>query len=287
MKLNAKSLEVLIKRKLGSAEIAEEFGVPEEKLPDLIHQVINNVVAADSYIRKISKNDSRKKREKKGKDMGEETTIPVETEVTEEDNLDSEESEMMSEETYSLDELKELEQEQRYRTAGQEVRVKETIQEYRGILTAVTEKVKEVAELTKKINEAKGFVDKLETDAILILEKHDAELELLHQEQRKLKEIQDEIMKRTKVVLLVYEDGTIGVEGPFGEDELFINWKESMSEIMEEYDEVVENLTLKQIKQIAKLISVPYSADYTYEFSFDSEEMESIFKTLVELKDVA
>ncbi len=287
MKLNAKSLEVLIKRKLGSAEIAEEFGVPEEKLPDLIHQVINNVVAADSYIRKISKNDSRKKREKRGKDMGEETTVPVETEVTEVDNPDFEECEMASEETYSLDELKKLEQEQRYHTAEQEVRVKETIQEYRGILTAVTEKVKEVAELTKKINEAKGFVDKLETDAILILEKHDAELDLLHQEQSKLKEIQDEIMKRTKVVLLVYEDGTIGVEGPFGEDELFINWKESMSEIMEEYDEVVENLTLKQIKQIAKLISVPYSADYTYEFSFDSEEMESIFKTLVELKDVA
>ena len=276
-KINGKDMEVWLKRGMGTQEIANELGISDSELIELIEKSFTrNGVKA--FKRRLAKNDkmlSKKDNTTMENEQISETTIEVETqdETTETREL-------------SIPELRDEEENQQKKTVAQEIVVKETIQLYRKVLEEVTSKSKQVSNLIAQLTILRTEISQLEENAIIALENHDNELGKLHEEQEKLKKLREEIEKRSIVNVFIYANGNISLDSDGVSIETdFEGWKDKKELLEEEYEDIVSDLSLRYIKQLAKLMWLPPLSEGTrYVFSFELAEIEEVYHKLMHKK---
>ena len=86
--------------------------------------------------------------------------------------------------------------------------------------------------------------------------------------------IEKEIKELETVTILVLDNEEIEVEN-FGEIIIPETWKDIYRELLE--SDVVENLLLKQIKQLAKIIAFVKSEEKSFDVIFENEDMQTSF----------
>lgn len=95
--------------------------------------------------------------------------------------------------------------------------------------------------------------------------------------------IKKEIKELETVTILVLENEEIEVEN-FGDIIIPETWKDIYQELLE--SDVVENLLLKQIKQLAKIIAFVKREDKNFDVIFENEYMQTSFDKLQQVNEV-
>ena len=91
-----------------------------------------------------------------------------------------------------------------------------------------------------------------------------------------LDEVRARIAKLTAVSVFVYEDGNIEAE----DCKLnFDGWETRYSELLESDNEALENLRKKDIRALAKIMSLA-DEERTFEFIFDNPTLEEVYRTM-------
>ena len=272
--VTTRQLEIYLKRGFAAEELATKLGFDS---PGSLYQAMKRSFSNSTYGRlykRIQENTRKKEKQEKrrsGRKEPENGALPV-TQVTEEKVDDS---------RIPLAELLAQEKAQQIATADQEVVLKGVTQEYRELLGEVSITKTLILAMQQKIHEAIGKAADLESRAEGILSKHSDELKKLHEEQAKLEALRSEIRVRTIVSVFVYEE-TIEAEQDGNPFELkYGNWEKLYKDLIgKEIDELFDNLTFKQIRLLAKILSL--STDEVYEISFESEEVEKVYDSLRE-----
>lgn len=279
--ITSKDMNIYIKRGYGTVDISKKIGIVPEELEKLLDVAFNSATAK-GYKRRIHKNDNKKKVEKT---TVAETEVSLESTGKEVDSL-SEMVVVANDDTVAsvdtLDALKVAEREQQERTVQQEMRVNEQNRLFREKMKEVGEREQECILYQKKIDQIEEAIERLSSELEAIRVCHNEQLDLLHEEQAKLDKIRKEILEKSIVYVFVSgSDSTITAERGEKPFELQIgNWQEVRERLEQEFFELVADLSLKQIIQLAKILSL--SKEEEYDFTFDKEEVEIAYITVKE-----
>lgn len=131
-------------------------------------------------------------------------------------------------------------------------------------LVAMREEVTKIAsEVEEAVNTLSEISSLIENEKIKISDNRE-----------ELKKIREDIENLKKVIIFVYEDGNLEVDGP---KELIVpsNWVEIKAELEE--DELVDNFTVKQLKSLAKVLALVSNLD-NFEVTFEVEAVNEVFE---------
>lgn len=190
-----------------------------------------------------------------------ETTQPAEPEATQPTELEV----LMTKEKALSEEICKL-----------EVDHKEAWSEHRKVADSIRSIFKQVEELKAKL---KDCVDDYQ---VKLGEAHKYETEMTQKsadwraKRAELDEIRARIAKLTAVSVFVYEDGNIEAE----DCKLnFDGWETRYSELLESDNETLENLRKKDIRALAKIMSLT-DKERTFEFIFDNPTLEEVYRIM-------
>lgn len=271
--LTGKNVQLWIKKKYSLEEVAELIGETVEDTKQLIERKFSK--NAESFIRALQNNKRTRLKTKKVMQPPMENSLIEGNEVMEtvlsKDNINE----------TSLRELKDRVDEQQKTTIDKELVAKKLREQYRSNLDRVTLLYNSIEEMREKVSNMKAQIDECDSKAIQLAEMHEKAIEELHEEKRKLSKLRAEYEERSLVQILVYGDGSIiceqdGVSYPLN----FDGWEKYRERLMEpDCYETICNLKLKEISQLAKLLKVVAEIQIDYTVTFDSSEMEAVFKT--------
>lgn len=136
--------------------------------------------------------------------------------------------------------------------------------------------------LTKQLEESKNIVDNLCKDFVEINSKFDGVNAEISETKKLLENVRKEIQKQQKISLFIYDNGEIETDnkkvslliGSIEESQVFNTLVQN---------ELVESLTVKQIRQLAKviiLIKAIKTNGLKYEITFENASVEEVFGEL-------
>ena len=110
-------------------------------------------------------------------------------------------------------------------------------------------------------------------------ELHENVIQKLDEERRKLSELENELEERSLIQILVYSDGSFTGEQDGRNYTLSCEgWEKHLARLKEDKNyEMLCELRLKEISQLAKLLAIVNNIRDNYTVTFDSAEMERIF----------
>lgn len=134
-------------------------------------------------------------------------------------------------------------------------------------------------QLRKTIEQRKKEVEEISAELISLSDEIVSVNSFLSTERTDLLNIQNKIKELEKISVFIYENGEIDT------DNFLIDIPETWNDVFENIlrNEVVENLSIKQIKQIAKLIvltGILNANSLEYELTFESENSQKAFYEL-------
>ena len=134
-------------------------------------------------------------------------------------------------------------------------------------------------QLRKTIEQRKKEVEEISAELISLSDEIVSVNSFLSTRRTDLLNIQNQIKELEKISVFIYENGEIDT------DNFLIDIPETWNDVFENIlrNEVVENLSIKQIKQIAKLIvltSILHANSLEYELTFESEKSQKAFYEL-------
>ena len=264
-RVTAKKLEVYLKQPKTAKEIAQKLGFNSVKELDEAMKKTFPSQRYEYYRSRLAKKTSSKKSSKK---------------KTPEVVHESEFVEPKVEDTRpTLEELRQLEKVQQEVTIESEVAVKAIRQRARENLKSIQDLKTSVDEWLVLINKALSKIDTLEAQAIDILAEHEGALAELHEKQKTLKEIRDEIEERSVIFILV--DGKSGIDAEMDGKPYELNfgdWHTIYHKILSRDPEELGDLRVSDMIQIAKVLSLP--DDAVYDITFESDNMEELYKSM-------
>ena len=264
-RVTAKKLEVYLKQPKTAKEIAQKLGFNSVKELDEAMKKTFPSQRYEYYRSRLAKKTSSKKSSKK------KATVEVhEPEFIEPKDEDT---------RPTLEELRQLEEDQQAATIESEVAVKAIRQRAKENLKSIQALKDKVDGWLVLINEALAQIDTLEDQSIDILADHEEALADLHEKQKTLKEIRDEIEERSVIFILV--DGKAGIDAemdgkPF--ELSFGDWRSIYDDILSRDPEELGDLRVSDMIQVAKVLSLP--DDAVYDITFESEHMEELYKSM-------
>ena len=263
-RVTAKKLEVYLKQPKTAKEIAEKLGFKSVKELDEAMKKTFPSQRYEYYRSRLAKKTSGKRSSKK------QTAEPVpEPKFVEPQTEDT---------RPTLEELRHLEEAQQAVTIESEVAVKAIRQRARENLKSIQALKDKVDGWLVLINEAQAEIETLENESIDILADHEQALADLHEKQKTLKEIRDEIEERSVIFILV--DGKAGIDAemdgkPF--ELTFGDWHTIYHNILSRDPEELGNLRVSDMIQVARVLSLP---DAVYDITFESDDMEELYKSM-------
>lgn len=180
----------------------------------------------------------------------------------------------------SLEKLKDRENALVTEICKQEVAHKSTLSSKKKLFDQLKNEKEKILELKDIILKRQKAVDEIFTKIVEIDEKIITESEELSANKKILNEIREYIIVLEKVTIFVYENGEIKEEEAEVAEELL-----GLDEVFESliYNELVENLSVKQIRQLAKLMVLTEQMQkqgQNYDLVFESEIVQKIFEQL-------
>lgn len=273
--LNAKLMNQKLKKGWTASDFAEYLSTTEDAFLKAVTESFTKK-AADSMISTLRRNEKRRNQ----RQAHEKTSFAEPTSDADAISIESIEeestcfqSDIVAELTLKIEELsKELfEKETTHKTlVSDRKRLYDSLRKYKEKMADLKEKIElyqtEILEIADSISSMSDEMKKV-----------NSEIKVLRNE---ISEINLEIQKHSIFNIYVYENGDIDIEG-----EVNFEIPESWSFLFQELttDSELDCLTLKQIKQLAKLLVLKEALEAqekTFEFTFEAEVVQSYFEQL-------
>lgn len=223
--------------------------------------------------RRMSKNNcssNESEKEKiRGNDAGERQEI-ISTESTEQKEVIKELS--------LLEQLEHDEKELSAHCVGLESEHKELAQKRREALKALLEVRKVLVELQRllavNMEKVQRIMDEYNESAVRMTQIS----EEIAVYKELLEEIREQIQETKKVIILVYSEGIIESEAqlPYPSEEEVATLVHSLIQMPE-----AEDLTIKELKTVAKLLLIVKKMEVKFELEFDSDRVQQFYETVV------
>lgn len=283
-RLRGKQLWLYIKQGFTIEDLLEKYQCTKEELEKYMEKNFEKK-ARDSVRRELEKNVKKsgnntavivtqeeiskstlKEIQKKARQMQEKNIMVMEN------KKDSDEM--------SLEKLKDRENALVTEICKQEGEHKRTLATRRTLLEKLVTEKEKILEQKKIILQRQKEVDEIFTKMVEIDEKITAESEELSANKKILSEVREYIKVLEKVTIFVYENGEIKEEEEAVEEE-----PPETEEVFDclIHNELVENLSVKQIRQLAKLLVLTEQMQkqgQNYDLVFESEIVQKIFEQL-------
>ncbi len=266
-RLTAKKLELLLKRNLTGEEIAAKLGFESFDEMDKAMESKFNSHTYEKYHTRLTKKPTRKQKAARKEAVSAETEEIESTEKPDEETL-----------KLTLAELRHLESIHQQAVIESENILKTIRQEARENLVAINDLKKQIDAWKTQIRGALAEINTLEDCAFDILDRHDESLKTLHERQKELEAIRQQIEERSVIFILV--DSKSGIEAEMDDEpyELeFGDWQPIFNELIGLAIEVLGEFSFNQMVQVAKILSLP--SDKEYDITFESEELEEFYKS--------
>lgn len=284
-RLRGKQIWVYIKQGMTIEELIEKYKCSQEDLEKYM----------EKNFEKKARESIRRELEKNGKKRGNNTaTIVAQEEISKTtlNELHKKERQMQEKNVMvmkenkkepderSLEKLKDRENALVTEICKQEVAHKSTLSSKKKLFDELKNEKEKILELKDIILKRQKAVDEIFTKIVEIDEKIITESEELSANKKILNEIREYIKVLEKVTIFVYENGEIKEEEAEVAEELL-----GLDEVFESliYNELVENLSVKQIRQLAKLMVLTEQMQkqgQNYDLVFESEIVQKIFEQL-------
>ena len=282
-KLRGKQIWVYIKQGFTIEDLLEKYKCSQEELEKYMEKNFEKK-SLDSVRRSLEKNSKKrgnnnttvivtqeelKEIQKKARQMQEKNIMVMKEK---ENKKDSDEM--------SLENLKAREKTLATEICNQEAEHKRTLSIKRTLLEKLVTEKEKILELKKIILQRQKEVDEIFTQIVETEKKIGAESEELSSNKKILDEVREYIKVLEKVSIFVYENGEIKEEEAEIEEELS-GTEEVFDSLI--HNKLVENLSVKQIRQLAKLLVLTeqmQNQGKDFELVFESETVQTIFEQL-------
>ena len=278
--LNAKLMNEKLKRGWTPDDFARHLDMSENEFLDSLQKLFGPKTY-NGWLSELRTNQKRKEKLEKIKTKKvEKKAAPLTDPETELETEAKPETEL---ETKLLEELKSTEENIRKAICEKELAHIE-LKAKRNELNASLQKQKEALlllkdEIQKRQEEVNKIFNKLQETASEMSKKSTE----ISNSQQQLEKIQEKIRSLQKVEIFVYMNGEIEVDN-YDMEILDSSWNDLFKDLAT--NDLLENLTIKQIKQISKLIVLTKSLqrqNLKFEISFELEEVKSIFEQVKQL----
>lgn len=280
-KITAKIMEEGLKKNWTTVEFCEALSISEEELFEIINKSFSSR-AAQAYIRKLKKNVKKPVPKKNGKttffinssDL--KADVPVSTSSHEVSKVSQKDCAV---EDLTADDIQADIESLNGILIKLESEKKDVIAENNSLKEQLQKNISEFTELRSKmqslIDVSNNIQDKISSNLQRIEKfKEDIASAIVGREnlERHLKELQ-------RITLLLNDDGAIEpeIEVPY-------TWEGIYQQLFDGslgYNEVIDQLTRAQIKQIAKVMAYVSTLDVPYEYVADNAEVEHLLDSLL------
>lgn len=268
--LSGKSLEVELKRGLTIEDFARKYECTQE---DFLNHLEKNFCekARKSITRSMTKNAKKRK-----------PTRTTKTKIHEGSKTILQEDKKVNDSTTENSDLQNLKE--RERLLISEISKKEkiherSISERMKLFDELRQKKEKMLELKEIIEQNYKEVEKISTQIVKITERIAAENKKMSTNKQKLEEVESCIRKLEKIPVFVYKNGEIEIEN--ADIPETSGWESLFDSLI--HNKIVENLSLKQVRQLAKLLVIVecfQAQEQNYELTFESETEQRIFEKL-------
>jgi len=263
IRLTGKIMEEKLKIGWTEEDFANHFQILPENFADLVRRTFSQKASKEIFNR-LYKN--QKNKEKYIKNAKKRKKIPS--------------TQKRKENVVSLDFLKKEEERQQQYLCQLEGEHQEYVTKRKNAILKLQSKKDDLLELKKMVEKHQKEIEQVIQEVNNISKEMNNKLEEIHNSEERLANIQESIKKQQVIEIFAYEDGSIETEGAIIE-ETFENWKADFNEMIS--DEKIGNLTLNQIKQLAKLKKYTKTLEEEerkYSIIFESEESEKVFQEI-------
>ncbi len=284
-RLRGKQMWVYIKQGLTIEELLEKYKCSQEEFTKFLEKNFENK-SLDSIKRSFERNSKKSRNNAVAAVAQEENTKSTLNELRkkgrqmQEKNIIKENKKEASDEM-SLENLKASGKNISDRNMqSRKAEHKRTLSIRRTLLEKLVTEKEKILELKKIILQRQKEVDEIFTQIVETEKKIGAKSEELSSNKKILDEVREYIKVLEKVTIFVYENGEIKEEEAEVEEELL-----GLDEVFDSliYNELVENLSVKQIRQLAKLLVLTeqmQNQGKDFELVFESETVQTIFEQL-------
>ena len=279
-KLNAKFMEEGLKKNWTTVEFCESLNMTEEELISNINKAFTSR-AATNYLRKLKKNVKKPLTKKSSK-----TTFVLEptdlketisTATDSQDNLKV--TPKISTEELTAEEIQADIQSLNQMIISFESTKKDILSENSVLKEQLQEKITEFAELRSKMQSLIDVSNNIKDQISSNLKKVDKIKEDISSLLEGRKNLEIALKELQKVTLLLNDDGSIepDIEIPDSWENVYQHlFKGTMG-----YNDLIDQLTRAQIKQIAKVISYSANTDMPYEYITDNAVVEQLLNIFI------
>lgn len=277
--LSGKSLEVELKRGLTLEDFARKYECTQE---DFLNYLEKNFCekARKSITRKMTKN-AKKRKPTKTTNTKKETKLTL-SKIHEGSKSISQEDKKVNNPTTENSNLQNLKERERLLISeiSNKERIHErSISERMKLFDELRQKKEKMLELKEIIEQNQKEVEKISTQIAKITKRVTAENETISANKQTLEEVKSCIMKLEKISVFVYKNGGIEIENANIPETS--GWEDLFDSLI--HNKIVENLSLKQVRQLAKLLVIVerfQAQKQNYELTFESETEQRVFEKL-------
>lgn len=268
--INAKFMEEKLKRGWQLEDFARQFEITPDDFLELLKKTFSSKAYKNMKLR-LDKNDKISQKRLRAKD--EEQILEEEKQPIKEYFVEELSSEDIIKELYNEKErlVKEINEKEilhlnlinRRRRIREILKIKQ--EELQKLQKEIAKHQQETFELAAEYQESSKVMKSLSVS--------------IYQKKERLEEIEKEEKSLKKILVYVYEDGEIESENY--ETVISESWNEIFTGLMEE--SVVEMLTIKETKQLAKVITFTNylkEQNLEYEITFDSNSVQVAYESL-------
>lgn len=277
--LSGKSLEVELKRGLTIEDFARKYECTQE---DFLNHLEKNFCekARKSITRSMTKNAKKRKPTRTTKTK-KEAKLTL-SQIHEGSKPILQEDKKVNDSTTENSDLQNLKE--RERLLISEISKKEkiherSISERMKLFDELRQKKEKMLELKEIIEQNYKEVEKISTQIVKITERIAAENKTMSTNKQTLEEVESCIRKLEKIPVFVYKNGEIEIEN--ADIPETSGWESLFDSLI--HNKIVENLSLKQVRQLAKLLVIVecfQAQEQNYELTFESETEQRVFEKL-------
>ena len=271
-RINGKKMEVEIKNGTTMEEFLEKYDCSRDEFLEYLQKNFSEN-ARNSMLRSIAKNSKKIKKQSKKEQqpINEnqicEVTMQVEEDVTVNNNHDD------------LQDMKEKEKNMELQIYEQEKEHQKSLSKRKCLFEQLRIQKEKMICLKKIIEKRQMEVENISKEINEVTNKISTEKEEIFNNKQILEEIRDYIKNLEKISIFVYENGEIEIEN--SELPELSGYEDTFDSLI--HNNFVENLSLKQIRQLAKLIVLEKQLEKEgkeYELTIENKMLEETLKTM-------
>lgn len=289
--LSAKFMNTNIKKGWTIENFAGYFGISEEEFLKKMRKTFNKrgVEEMISEMKKNRKKVNGKKTVETAEPVVEPATEPVVEPATESvgDTVDANVNLAITDDTVNakvsqgnktIHELKAKESELSEKLCIEENHHKELVSNRHNLYDSLRKHRSKLVRLQSELQDCMYSVIEIDENISKINEEMEKSNSNKKEIKNQLEKVRAEIETCSKINILAYEDGTIEIDE---EVEIPAEWSSFATELTS--NEAFESLTVRQIKQLAKLVVLTFDLEkrgVKYDLVFDSEIVQQLFEQL-------